>query len=608
MSEIPVVSGSVEPKDKVRAAINDMKDRATPLGEHVLPTDPNRLERAMRTDPDRQAEIYQVSAQRRVPFDVVDRNLDVFQRKERIAQIDPKGNPLLVEFLSRRENAEVAHDDIETLGALEKTLGVAEAGLLQFPERVLRGAGEFIAAGGRAGEKAIPEFIAKPLAEIDKYVPEVSKLFTGAAGLTAQVGEHLLPLGEREGHIVQTAMGLAEVGSQIVTYMVSPQLAATSLFLSGVEQQAQRQDETGTKGDSWASDLALVNGGLWTTLTEKAQLDYIMKWTPPAAKSWVMAKLRSIGTNAGREAVQEVIESAGQGLIEKFSTNPDAEIFEGWKEQATVAGSVGAVIGALLPGKRRAPREQATKDTVDAVVKSANEQDTLDEVFTLAQQSKSAKRPGGAYERFVDSLPNNTLLVEPEAFEGIGGLPAYVADQIDGTGSPVKISLAEFTRDAVMGPEVMAAIRPHVRLSQSSFTQAELESGDAVSNVRNMINEASEAADTKTKAQQAWQDVQAQIVATGRMDKTAAKYSSILIPEFVTTIAQRRGVDVDEVVDLMGLKVEKAPPPTFDDKPIITEYTSGRQKATVRQQKQKVYEKAVNRQDMAVKLRDCING
>lgn len=580
------------------------------------PADPAPMLRyAMGKNPDVQAEVHQLADRWNVPPGLVEPQLDTLKKQERLNALNPEDNPILAEFLSIQRNAEVAHDDIPILQKMESTLGAFNAGMLRLPEMLVGGTGELVAMGGRMVDLALPEFVSKPLqeleAQLDKVgVPAISEVTRDMANIPKQLGEYLSPVDTRQEFAPQVAYALGDVSSQIVLALTAPELLMPSLFTSGVEQQAARQEATGTKGSSIASDLALINAGMWTIITEKIGLDNLMNRIPPAMKSQIAAKLSDIALGAGAEAVQEIAEKVGQGLIEKYSTNPDAQIFEGWQQEATVAGTVGAIVRAILPGFQGNIKSQTTVDEIDTVLKSSTEQDVIETVLQQAQQSTTAKRDPKAFKEFLAKLPNNELIIDPIAFEGRAELPAYIADQLDGSGSPVKVSIAEFTKEALMTPEVIEAIRPHVRLSESTLTKAELDAGDGVATIRNLVTQANEAKDSKTRADALWQQTAAELTATGRMSSVSAKYSTMLIPEYITTAAKLRGVSVEEITDLFTVKVEKLPP-TFDDKKITSEYSSvggAKQKVVVREQKQAVYDRHVKRADVIKTLRDCVNG
>src|SRR5690606_18670868 len=58
-----------------------------------------------------------------------------------------------------------------------------------------------------------------------------------------------------------------------------------------------------------------------------------------------------------------------------------------------------------------------------------------------------------------------------------------------------------------------------------------------------------------TRADQIFTEVSSQLIQTGRLTPEAAKYSASIIPAYVTSRAARSGLSVDEIYDMMGLKI-----------------------------------------------------
>ena len=93
--------------------------------------------------PDREAEILRVSKEFGIAPSIVRTNLAELQRKSTLMQIDfetlQADNPILSEQLKNISFAAVAHDDLESLGALETAFKYFKEGVLEAPENASSG-------------------------------------------------------------------------------------------------------------------------------------------------------------------------------------------------------------------------------------------------------------------------------------------------------------------------------------------------------------------------------------------------------------------------------------------------------------------------------------
>lgn len=600
--------------DSLNSIISDVMGKQEPVQfPEPQPESSLKLNRAIDKDPTTMVEVYDIAQAQNISPQVAEKNLAELKKQDRIRQLDRVKNPSLARFLANQENADVAHDDIGVLSAIEDHLGAFNAGVLSFPEMVLGGTGTLIEVGGRTVERLLPEALTTAIKDFDKDIPAPSKLFTKAGELAGELGDYLAP--EDETFSTQVAGGLGQVGAQIATMLVAPQAAVPTLFMQGVEQQAERQRATDSEGESLESDMALLAGGGVTAAIEKVGLDQLLNRVPPNIKNDVLRKISDIAIGGGYEALTEVAEGIGHGLIEAMTTNPNAEIFQGVKEEASVAGTVGAIVRALIPSYRGNVKSKKVTEATDESLKTMQEQDFIDETIRLSQESQLGQRSEKAFKDFIDGLPEKTeILVDPEAFnEYTGPLPEYVTEQLDGLGSDVAITVDQLAKDVVNSPEILSMVRPYMKMTEGGITQAEFEAGEgAQAVVANLLTEAQTEVDIKQEADEVFEDVVTQLMGTGRLSETNARYSATLVPAYVTTKAKELGISVKEIYDKMGLTIKKLEPeaPDFKDETVERELTLEEtgQKVKVRELKQKTYDRAVKRRDMAEKLRDCLNG
>ena len=130
-----------------------------------------------------------------------------------------------------------------------------------------------------------------------------------------QAGEVVGAPRERQNIATDIASGVGQLGSQILASLVNPNAAIGMMFAQGVDQQAERQEASGTEGRDFQSDIALLAGGAITAGTEKIGLDQILNRIPPKIRNDLMRQAADLAIAGGIEAVQEVAEGVAQGVL-----------------------------------------------------------------------------------------------------------------------------------------------------------------------------------------------------------------------------------------------------------------------------------------------------
>lgn len=591
---------------------------------NITPQTPSNLRHAMDKDPDKQSAVYQIAESLNIHPKTAEENFEEVKKRQQLAQFNAAKNPILAKFLSNQENAEVSHDDIDTLGQIEDHVGAFNSGVLSLPATVVGSAATAMDIGKRKIKQYLPkeiaEFMTTPIKFSEPEEGEEIKTLTDAlrSGQKSinDLREWLSPAEKsRDSTSMQIAGGLGQMFTQVGQSLVAPQTVMPSLFGMGVEQQAERQRESGTYGES---DTALIAGGVVTSALEKIGLDKLLERVPENVKDPIRRKLTDIIVGGAYEGGTEVLEDIAHGLIEQYTTNPDADVFGGIEQSATVGGAVGAIVKAAMPGPSYRPVDKKKKlvdNTIGTIEQTVHEQQFIDTLIPLLAQSKTSKRNTKAFKRFVDSLPEGIeVRINPAAFEGIEGIPDYVQTQIDGLGTDVVVKMDQLTKDFVENPELLNAARKHMRISETAMTQHEIETGSA-DTIKNLMEEAKANATLKNEADAIFKDIVDQLAATGRMSKESARMNAVLIPAYITVKAKQTGLGVAEIYDRMNLTIKKMDTPTEEIRPdfgdekittnIVLEETG--QKGKIRELKQVVYDRLTKRRDIVAKLRDCLN-
>ena len=216
--------------------------------------------------------------------------------------------------------------------------------------------------------KEIKEFVTEPIVYAPWWTnPELALESVGES--VKEVGEELSP--EDPNFVEKVLGGVGQLGAQIATLLVAgPAVASGALTAQGADIIGEKLDSTRTteEPERWEG-LATVLGAGVTAVTEKYGIDNLLRRIPEKVRTRMVKVLAS----AGSEAAQEVLEEVGQNLVIMgfdASRVPPTTLGE-LGEQAAVGGSVGAIAGLLIPGRKRAAQtkmlmEKANESAVEA--------------------------------------------------------------------------------------------------------------------------------------------------------------------------------------------------------------------------------------------------
>ena len=113
--------------------------------------------------------------------------------------------------------------------------------------------------------------------------------------------------------------------------------------------------------------------------------------------------------------------------------------------------------------------------------------------------------------------------------------PAYILDQMDGSGGDVSIPLATFLKDFATDESKLELVRPFIKTSEGLLNKTELEEDNDAEYIKALLAKANEATETKSAADAIYERITAQLVATGRQSAATARQSASLITAQVTT-------------------------------------------------------------------------
>lgn len=572
--------------------INEDDDQQTQLNANMT--------EAVKVNPDQHAQLTNLSKESGVPEFAVQSNPEQIEQKLKLDKIDLDGmvqrSPGTSKFLSMDiNNSVIAQEDvidgllenIET--ALISTADVGRAlpaGFISGFGSAFEGTATTLDAGSRLTARGLDALLPESFDQylyaqkdpsttermIQMLLPQTFLRWEGA-GLKQAAADIGVPE-DRQNIATDISGAVGQIGQQLLTYAINPTAATAGLFAQGVDQQAARQERTGTIGEDVESDLALLTGGAITLVSEKIGLDAILNRIPPKIKNDIIRQITDITIAGGIEAIQEVAENVAHGLLEQFTTNPDAEIFEGLDREAIAAGGAGAIVrgivNALTPGRARSVQDdEIYKETIGEI-----EQNRIDVLNANSEKSKLRERDVESFKQFIREADgdNNThvfidgvqtaLYLQGKTREEIEADPALkvldnAVQESRATNTDVVIPVADFTGD-IAGTEHFEQLRDHMTMSDETVSpfRQEQHREETRAYVDTLMAEAQENVSEYVEAQEIYTSVRDQLIDTGAVNAANASIMAQIVPAWATAQARRSGRSVAEVYASTGLVIE----------------------------------------------------
>lgn len=640
------------------------------------------LDVALQRNPDQHAENLLLANSLQLPVDTVERNKDEVKRADTLKKVDPprlqQTHPKTAQFLSNPDHASLAVDDLDVLKGLEDHLsrtwseaGIDTAvdltrGVISFGESVVgladlatgNAAGNLLAKIGYDPAKThqiLSEFYSKSRVASDVAVQQAEG-FWGTLGALAEHPSSAFGTAVQSAPMMIGIMGAARAVAvrMLAKEGIAAGTPAAAEFLSrpdviakittasaaseGAQSAGQIQEMARQSGRDWASSvIPAVSAGITTALIGKLSskvLPDVETMIAIGQKSRAAAMGGMAATRIAESVVKEgVLEEAPQSALEQVWQN--LAMGKPWDQGVGQAAAQGLVAGSMMGGGATGIAETASmisrieskaKRDEKRTLKSVFDQNRLDSIIELSQQSKLNQRAKDVYADFLNGTAKDMeVFIPADVAEQIQNPPSYIADQLDGSGSDITVPMSTFLTEMVPNEEIMKIVRPHTRLAADTMSSSELES-DEGNAVKRLVEKAQKAVETRTQADEIYDQVKDQIVATGRQSEQTARLSAQLIPAYVTVKAQQHGISPREVYEAMGLKIQgpAAPVPaggqTIVNQPTLVpqqnfsgiqikdEMTVAEtgQTVEVTHDAQRVWDQTQKRRDMIDKLRGCL--
>jgi len=567
------------------------------------------------TDPNRAAQNQALARSSGMPLALVEAHPEEARRQSYLSREDVQSlfpdRPKLAQFLTDPDKAAIAWDDIEPLGALEDKY-VDYSSRRNYFDNALRGmvntatnlSMNVASYLSQTATHANRLFLTQPIDTITREVFGGEGTLTEGNQLAAEASARFFRKGmEASDYLADydnradidkvfadpSAGNIAEFIAEAVPASL-PYLAASianpGLVFSAVGDSVTRER---AKNDGRPDQLSAKDYTIGSaTALPVAYLDRIMALKllrsgakvagPASVGSFLGYTAKEIPKAIGREGFTE----AFQGGVEYLGGTVGTEKGWNWDDLAKAAaaeGLAGAGVGGGIRAftvrpeyntmvAREAARDFHTRERSNA------EQQYLDQHLFFAQESALAGRSSQDYADYLKTLdPDTEVFLSAEVAAELEGAPDYVVESLDGTGADIRIPLHQYIKDFVVDkPEWGTFTRPHIKLSENTKTQAEIEAAEPSAYIQNLIKKATAEQGVVTAIDQAYEDIKDALVDTRRQSETTARQSAELVKAYwATKYAELRKMDpaltIDkfledvklQVVGPEGLRQETAP-------------------------------------------------
>lgn len=541
------------------------------------------------TNPDEEARRRDLSLRTGIPADWVPEFNDEAARRSLLdspaVQNLPRTAPKTTAWLSDRDNASLAHDDIETLSGIEGIVdmmgrgapdlgGAPRAfarGLKAAPSRLSTGLSEtgdillapFLREGARlTGSKLLEDLARAPRIATDYWRREADRIAGKreagtAANYAGQIGE--------------------SIGSSVLSmpFGIGGQGAALAMFGLGSEGGYRQYTDAGYS-EPYAALLSLSTKAM-EGITEKMGLDVLYN-PEKIARPVFRVALEFLAGELGGEEINTLWEAAK----DKLTLEPGMTVAD---VAARVIDTAIVTIGAA--GAQGVAGHYAARaaDRLQTNAAASRNRDLMAALGEIAANSKLLKRLPETAREFVEHVtadgPITDIGVPVEEwttyFQSKGLDPGQVAAEVLGdrtqfaeataTGSDLMIPLGRYVQ-ALAGTEHHAGLWQDLRLRQGEMTAREekayrenLSAGLAELMEQGPGEEAPKGSDRKV-----YEDVLAQLVATGAAPDVATR-EALLWQVRYRTRAQRLGVDPYELYRERKVTITASPAPGLEETP-----------------------------------------
>lgn len=538
---------------------------------------------AMGADGDFEAEMRRVSRTTGVPLETA-RNLpDDVRKQAKLGAIDfdalAKTAPATAALLADVEKAKIAHDDVENLTAIEKTLGFfRDTGKSAV-------AGAFGASAGvvgfvQAGTDVLSQYVTGPLAGtvlpqdiggvMSQGLAKYRRSIEATQKAWAPRGDNILAQGWYS--------GVASMSQNLLNLPLAIASRDPALALAPMVGQVGGQAYGQARDVGRSVPEALSFGA------SQAAIEYATERIP------VGRLLKDLGGNVGfgkmlaRQMAAEVpgeqVATVLQDLNEWAVINPEKPFSDYLAERPSAAaqtliatlvgtgGQISVIKGADLAIQHVTGRvRQAEQDDARATI--------LDQINQFSSASRVIGRDADTFERFVEQAAEDgpvqdvyldaEVLMQSGLAEQLAQVSPAVAEQLQAaaeTGGQVRIPVGEYAA-RIAGSEFAQPLLDHLKTAPDGFSRAEAQEymqseGAALeAEIQRTLADQDQQDAFRQSAEMVRTNVQMQLDAAARFTPEVNQAYSSLVGNFYATTAARMGLTPEQLFEIHPLRVQE---------------------------------------------------
>lgn len=519
------------------------------------------FEQAAKTNPDRAAQVRALAQSSELPADVVERNFEKVQQRDRAQKIQAllSASPILAKQMRAPEFANLAHDDVENLVAAVQA--IRASGEVKIPTGPTPTAGSYLRGLGQSfvtGAQSVREGLRMQFADalgFDDMSEDAQRRFAGAQ-MRGQMATPDFDSSTAQGiyggfsSLLQMAPA---IGASVATG--SP---ALGLGILGAQTQTQTYPKYRGRGASPAmATLGATGEGAVEVATEMLPMGFLVN------------RLGKVGAGEflrgflGRELITEQVATIAQDAIDTAIANPDKTWGDYLAERPdaayqTALGSLvasGVLGGANTVARRMASREEEARRSQQVAAH-------MQEVSQAVETSALRERAPDVFEQFLaqasegtplqevfidaDTLANvlNQSGIDPAAVAQVPSIAAQM-EEASLTNGMIRIPVSEFATHLAGKPYTQALVE-NLRRYPGAMTLAESNAFFQSDRVQELTDEVERVAQEQTpgmlasiQSKQIENDIAAQLDQAGRFTPDVNRAYAALPRAFFEVMAQR---------------------------------------------------------------------
>lgn len=451
------------------------------------------MSNAVGAKPDFEAELRDVARRTGVPVDTVRAFPDKLKQEAALQRFDFDGLaaqfPSTTRFLAGEENAKIAHDDTENLGALEQTLGF----LTRSGKAIVSGAPS--AAAGLYGAAAAPfelasQFVTGPLVGTVLPADPAAAAAAGLRDLQAGQKRSAKALMPKTDGVVDAGYysGLQSLGQNLLTLPLA--------VLPGGQQAALSGMVAPVFGDASGEARAAGMSPLGSTVfgASQAAIEYATEKLPLSRLVGDLKAgtpfLKTLARNVAAEVPGEQLATVLQDMNEWAALHPEKPFSEYLAERPSAAAQtliatlvgVGGQVTVLKGVDAAVARIQGRTQAAEQADQSAQ---AFEQLHQLAAASKVRQRDAQTFEQFIreatadgdvpDVFISADALAQSGVVEQVLAASPAAAEQFQAalaTGEDIRIPVPEYAT-TIAGEEFAQSLVEHLKTDPQGFSQAE---------------------------------------------------------------------------------------------------------------------------------------